>query len=271
LTDLAISRGIRRPRLKITLHQLLVLDLHEPSLWLVLINFRFSRPKLVVSTYQGQSRAEVLCRTLIADNFNGQHPAPLEAIAKQFISYGADLYGVAMTIYLQEEAPLLSRVVGEMHALLLSKFRRSFREPRASPWLTLLRGKPRNSLFTKDRLETMFSDLLENLIQSSQLAGADRTPASASFPHVDYVRESDLSIGARTLFRTDQNLLGAGPSNLAVGDEVWVLSGCPTPVVLRASKEGKDRRIFLGEAYVHGIMHGEALILGFPAHNLLLE
>ncbi|WZH49805.1 heterokaryon incompatibility protein-domain-containing protein [Fusarium acuminatum] len=41
-----------------------------------------------------------------------------------------------------------------------------------------------------------------------------------------------------------------------VGDEIWVLSGCPTPVVLR--KDGQQYSL-VGEAYVHGVMHGEAV------------
>ncbi|SPJ79085.1 related to heterokaryon incompatibility protein (het-6OR allele) [Fusarium torulosum] len=41
-----------------------------------------------------------------------------------------------------------------------------------------------------------------------------------------------------------------------VGDEIWVVSGCPTPLVLR--KDGQ-RYSLVGEAYVHGVMHGEAV------------
>jgi hypothetical protein len=41
-----------------------------------------------------------------------------------------------------------------------------------------------------------------------------------------------------------------------VGDEIWVLSGCPTLVVLR--KDGQQYSL-VGEAYVHGVMHGEAV------------
>lgn len=41
-----------------------------------------------------------------------------------------------------------------------------------------------------------------------------------------------------------------------VSDEIWILSGCPTPLVLR--KDGQ-RYSLVGEAYVHGVMHGEAV------------
>ena len=48
-----------------------------------------------------------------------------------------------------------------------------------------------------------------------------------------------------------------GPADVVRRDEVWVLNGAKTPVVLR--KMGERRYEFLGEAYVHGMMHGEAL------------
>ncbi|KIL87532.1 hypothetical protein FAVG1_09239 [Fusarium avenaceum] len=41
-----------------------------------------------------------------------------------------------------------------------------------------------------------------------------------------------------------------------VGDEIWIVSGCPTPLVLR--KDGQQYSL-VGEAYVHGVMHGEAV------------
>jgi hypothetical protein len=40
-------------------------------------------------------------------------------------------------------------------------------------------------------------------------------------------------------------------------DEVWILEGCLVPCLLRPTAKG--RYLLLGEAYVHGIMYGEAL------------
>ena len=62
----------------------------------------------------------------------------------------------------------------------------------------------------------------------------------------------------RCLFRTrDQNFLGLGPDRLRVGDEVWLLKEAFTPFVLRRRENGQFTLV--GEAYVHGIMHGEWL------------
>jgi len=68
---------------------------------------------------------------------------------------------------------------------------------------------------------------------------------------------------------TDTALLGVGPINAMVGDEVWVLAGARTPVVLRPSASGRHQ--LLGEAYVHGAMHGQALDCGLPLQDITLE
>jgi len=65
----------------------------------------------------------------------------------------------------------------------------------------------------------------------------------------------------RRVFRTDKNYLGCGLATLDVGDHVWLLSGAKVPVILRPLKNG--RYILVGEAYVHGLMHGE----GWPGED----
>jgi hypothetical protein len=57
---------------------------------------------------------------------------------------------------------------------------------------------------------------------------------------------------------SDNGLLGVGPEIATEGDELWVLAGARVPFVLRTGKE-KGVYTLVGEAYVHGIMHGEAL------------
>ncbi|GME25429.1 heterokaryon incompatibility protein-domain-containing protein [Neofusicoccum parvum] len=61
----------------------------------------------------------------------------------------------------------------------------------------------------------------------------------------------------RTVSRTDADQLGNGPRRLEVGDQVWVLAGANVPFVFRPQARGGYQ--FIGEAYVHGIMNGEAL------------
>lgn len=65
----------------------------------------------------------------------------------------------------------------------------------------------------------------------------------------------------RSLFRTKAGRLGLGPQGLKPGDAVYLLAGTRTPYLLRRQDGGqqpKNKFRFLGEAYVHGIMYGEA-------------
>lgn len=72
-----------------------------------------------------------------------------------------------------------------------------------------------------------------------------------------FLRNIKISMHMR-LFRTGNNLLGMGPRNVAEGDEVWLLQGARVPFVLRPNLENGRYRL-IGQSYVHGIMHGEAL------------
>jgi hypothetical protein len=61
----------------------------------------------------------------------------------------------------------------------------------------------------------------------------------------------------RAFFHTDAGHFGLGPRHLEAMDEVWLLKGGRTPFVLRKRAGGNDYH-FIGEAYVHGLMYGEA-------------
>lgn len=53
------------------------------------------------------------------------------------------------------------------------------------------------------------------------------------------------------------HLLGNGPVSLEIGDQLWIIAGADIPLLLRPLSNGKYQLV--GQAYVHGIMHGEAL------------
>ena len=63
----------------------------------------------------------------------------------------------------------------------------------------------------------------------------------------------------RLLFVTERGDLGMGPTVLEVGDEVWILPGADVPLILRPSASSVKEYRLVGEAYVHGIMQGEAV------------
>lgn len=59
----------------------------------------------------------------------------------------------------------------------------------------------------------------------------------------------------RRMARTSQGYIGLVPATTKLGDCVWLLKGGNVPFILR--EDGKAKRM-IGEAYVHGIMRGEA-------------
>jgi hypothetical protein len=79
----------------------------------------------------------------------------------------------------------------------------------------------------------------------------------------------------RAFFITSNGSMGLGPSKTKPGDQVVILSGASVPALLRLSEEpvlvpeisnaaaSTSRSIgryqVIGEAYVHGIMGGEAI------------
>jgi hypothetical protein len=64
-------------------------------------------------------------------------------------------------------------------------------------------------------------------------------------------------VAGRRLFTTPQKWLGLGPESLKQDDEVWLLKYADVPFILRP--HGESQYTLIGEAYVHGIMHGELI------------
>jgi len=60
-------------------------------------------------------------------------------------------------------------------------------------------------------------------------------------------------------FITEGGLIGLGPHESCVGDEVWVLHGAGQHYILRDVPNHEKRVYYIGEAYVQGIMDGEAV------------
>lgn len=78
----------------------------------------------------------------------------------------------------------------------------------------------------------------------------------------------------RRLFKTLNGYIGLCPGVCRVGDDAFVLTRSTTPVFLRrasSSTDSKPRYTVLGSGYIHGLMDGEALELGLPRMDVLLE
>lgn len=79
---------------------------------------------------------------------------------------------------------------------------------------------------------------------------------SQRFGHFIRLVNQTLSLGS--LASTSLANLAITEGNAAVksGDEIWILFGCPTPMVLR--RDGSDLLV-VSPAYIHEIMNGEAV------------
>ena len=65
---------------------------------------------------------------------------------------------------------------------------------------------------------------------------------------------------SRHLFVTRKGYVGLGPLFAREGDQVWIIPRAKVPFVFgKVSDNDPSHRVFKGESYVHGIMHGEVV------------
>ncbi|KAK4442000.1 heterokaryon incompatibility protein-domain-containing protein [Podospora aff. communis PSN243] len=111
------------------------------------------------------------------------------------------------------------------------------------------------SLGTRESLPTL-ADLREH-----NEAMGSTTPSTLKayekFKKHPYNQRPGVAWG-RSLYTTKGGYLILTTIQAVPGDEIWLIRGCRTPVVLRKSSE-RDGYFILGQAYVNGIMNGEAL------------
>jgi hypothetical protein len=65
------------------------------------------------------------------------------------------------------------------------------------------------------------------------------------------------NLHARRPFTTNNGYVGVGPASLGPGDLIYLFPGSKTPFIIRALNG--ETFSLIGEAYVDGIMHGEAV------------
>lgn len=82
-------------------------------------------------------------------------------------------------------------------------------------------------------------------------------------------KEIEAANDARSLFRTRNGYLGIGAQSLRPLDEVWILAGASVPFILRKCED--ESYELVGEAYLHGVMHGEALEWGLDLRSISLK
>lgn len=73
-----------------------------------------------------------------------------------------------------------------------------------------------------------------------------------------FVQSVKSKVCGRKLFKTSGDLLGMGSRSILAKDQIWLIRDSRTPLILRP-KPGTGDFVLVGEAYLHGFMHGEML------------
>ena len=197
----------------------------------------------------GQDRVEALWRTLIADTseqYPKLHPAPSE--------YGQHFRNwllTQMVAYLSTSKSRFSQRYDHYATL---------RELSAS-----YEANPNNHPIIPTEIEVLDAigaETIHILRNSNSYWRKPPTPdlyAAKGFHIFDQAVKEVMA--DRRLFFTEGGNIGLGPKSLKEGDEVWLLEGAQIPFILKPIPrvEGEVCRALVGEAYLHGWMHGEML------------
>jgi Heterokaryon incompatibility protein (HET) len=73
-----------------------------------------------------------------------------------------------------------------------------------------------------------------------------------------FILSIKAKVYGRKLFKTKGELLGLGSRSIQADDQVWLIRDSKTPLILRPKSDTQDF-LLVGEAYLHGFMHGEML------------
>ncbi|KAJ4024578.1 hypothetical protein NW752_003145 [Fusarium irregulare] len=199
-----------------------------------------------VYPYTGQSSDEAFWRTLVFDHDLSYRPAKMIRL-EDFQMAMMDLIVHPLAIR-HREAPspeagqaLVLEYISQMSYLdhVCAKFPSSI-----FPRVNLIKSMCM-SLGLIPKEEVVLDEEEQKMLAVPK---SDHSMPPALILHTTYV-------GHRP-FLTGSGYLGMGLESVEVGDEVWVVRGCPTPLVFRREEE---KFSLVGESYVHGVMNGEAV------------
>ncbi|KAM7205953.1 hypothetical protein V8F33_000783 [Rhypophila sp. PSN 637] len=232
---------------------------------------------------------EHLARTLTRDTLQGMSPAPGAELAIQCLNHAIEQYFKSLG-YDKPAADEESCDADPQWAKNLRARYRGLQEMHSSSseviryggtsshdiddMLSTLTGREHeNSLFSREVFMNQLATHIKYKTRENAVYRAThiRGPATMGkteeihFPELrdgDFYSQVQLSVADRAVFVTaGGETLGLGPGDARPDDQVWVLDGANTPVVLHQHSRGMGAvryYEFLGEAYVHGMMHGEA-------------
>jgi hypothetical protein len=184
----------------------------------------------------GQKRLEVLWRTLVGDatDHSRYGPAPIE-MGESF--YHFLCWQMAVLLLRSRENKVEDEVFWENHATY-EKF-------------ALMERLPSRSEISRDA-----DDLAQKLIEA-EVPSAVHYFAGIKHDVWEIIHQMNGVSGRRCLLVTESGELGLGPPSTQSGDVVAFIRNTRVPFILRNAQAG--RYTLVGEAYIHGFMHGEIL------------
>jgi hypothetical protein len=158
-------------------------------------------------------------------------------------------------------------------------------------WLSEVGFSPSSSLNSPYSADTSVEDLLlSNLVADCNRVGLDmgirfstmkpgmmtqdlrhRIKEGISDSGHNSLRGPHPAFLHRNLILTKAGYLGLAPKHTREGDLVTILGGAQVPMVLRRDKSEPSRFSFVGEAYIHGIMDGQAVQGEVLSNSQMLE
>ena len=207
--------------------------------------------ELPVIYHTGQDRAEVLWRTLIADQAQDRYPAPA-SMAGAF--YEHMLMHHSMVVLKSETADHESKLdrLGPLDQLAASSTVAAETIP------SLSRILERRDVYASIQVLYDLQDSNNGLSpdQEHHLQQALQEVLALESKALPFSRQLGTIFASKRLITTNRGYVGAVPTSTKSGDLVFVLPGARVPFILRARSDGNFKLV--GEAYVHGIMQGEA-------------
>lgn len=215
-----------------------------------------------------QSRFEVLWRTLLYDSYKSAYPAPSNCgdifteSLQDFVECTERLC-LAFMLSCLEKADLASmpssidfsdfrhpQEAVDFAAKLYTGFRMLTNqlEPSADYEITC---SPKMLGF----LERLGSDAVDVNSFINEIFSGSKSWPSKEIMTLEYELQKAKQ---RALITTHSGQLGLAPSSVQKGDEVWILAGSNSPSILRRTPVSGEYEL-VGQAYVHGIMYGEAV------------
>jgi hypothetical protein len=105
-----------------------------------------------------------------------------------------------------------------------------------------------------DQTKVNFFDPKSNILMEDKMTKPELGPAGEND---GYLRaRCGLTCSQRRFFVTSKGYYGLGPATIEAGDKISVFFGSKTPLIVR---EEDGYHLLVGEAYVHGLMSGEAM------------